>query len=244
MVYGESRVGSFALRLARDPIRRTRERPRCRPRRPADRRRVLDAVTEAMVALHERYHGRTPASAKTQLLGDDLLVCVLGDVYTDVEKTMIELQRNTMVQETRSAFQRRCSTSSSTTSSACPGRERARVHLQPPRRPRPRDRAVRARTVRMILGLCIALVSALGTNVSALFKARGAGLAREVEVRHPLRSAAACFARDGSRSGGSWHWSPGLSTSGALAGAALERAGSPVGRARVPGGARRAILRV
>jgi uncharacterized protein YbcI len=30
---------------------------------------------------------------------------VLGGVYTDVEKTMIELQRSTIAQETRSAFQ-------------------------------------------------------------------------------------------------------------------------------------------
>ncbi|MES1193186.1 MAG: Na-translocating system protein MpsC family protein [Solirubrobacterales bacterium] len=66
---------------------------------------LLDAVTEAMVALHQRYHHRKPVTAKTQLLGDDLLVCVLGGVYTDVEKTMIELQRQTLVQETRSEFQ-------------------------------------------------------------------------------------------------------------------------------------------
>jgi uncharacterized protein YbcI len=39
------------------------------------------------------------------MLGDDLLACLLGDVYTDVEKTMIELQRKAMVAETRSAFQ-------------------------------------------------------------------------------------------------------------------------------------------
>ena len=44
-------------------------------------------------------------TAKTLLLGDDLLACVLGGVYTDVEKTMIELQRSTIVQETRNAFQ-------------------------------------------------------------------------------------------------------------------------------------------
>ena len=66
---------------------------------------MLEAVTDAMVALHERYHHRRPVTAKTRLLGDDLLVCVLGGVYTDVEKTMIELQRSTIVQETRSAFQ-------------------------------------------------------------------------------------------------------------------------------------------
>jgi uncharacterized protein YbcI len=66
---------------------------------------LLVAVTEAMVALHQRYYHRVPVTAKSLLLGGDLLACVLGGVYTDVEKTMIELQRTTMVQETRSAFQ-------------------------------------------------------------------------------------------------------------------------------------------
>jgi uncharacterized protein YbcI len=66
---------------------------------------LLEAVTDAMVALHERYHHRVPVTAKSLLLGDDLIACVLGGVYTDVEKTMIELQRTTIVQETRSAFQ-------------------------------------------------------------------------------------------------------------------------------------------
>ena len=66
---------------------------------------LLTAVTDSMVALHERYHHRAPVSAKTQMLGEDLLACVMGGVYTEVEKTMIELQRRTLVQETRSAFQ-------------------------------------------------------------------------------------------------------------------------------------------
>ena len=66
---------------------------------------LLGAVTAEMVALHERYHHRAPVTAKTLLLGEDLLACVLGGVYTDVEKTMIELQRGTVVQETRSTFQ-------------------------------------------------------------------------------------------------------------------------------------------
>jgi uncharacterized protein YbcI len=66
---------------------------------------LLAAVTETMVAFHERYHHRKPVTAKTLLLGGELLVCVLGGVYTDVEKTMIELQRAPIVHETRSAFQ-------------------------------------------------------------------------------------------------------------------------------------------
>ncbi len=46
----------------------------------------------------------------------------------------------------------------------------------------------------MILGLGFALVCALGTNLSALFKARGAAvLSRPVQIRHPLRSAADLF---------------------------------------------------
>jgi drug/metabolite transporter (DMT)-like permease len=45
----------------------------------------------------------------------------------------------------------------------------------------------------MILGLGFALVCALGTNLSALFKARGAVLARPIRARHPLRSATDLF---------------------------------------------------
>jgi len=65
----------------------------------------LAAITEAMVGFHQRYYHRAPVTAKTTLMGDDLLACVLGGVYTDVEKTMIELQRSTIVQETRNEFQ-------------------------------------------------------------------------------------------------------------------------------------------
>ena len=58
-----------------------------------------------MVAIHERYSVASRRSARTQMMGDDMLACLLGDVYTDVEKTMIELQRQAMVHETRSTFQ-------------------------------------------------------------------------------------------------------------------------------------------
>jgi drug/metabolite transporter (DMT)-like permease len=45
----------------------------------------------------------------------------------------------------------------------------------------------------VILGLALALVCALATNVAFLFKHRGAVLAPPVGVRHPLRSAADLF---------------------------------------------------
>ena len=63
------------------------------PEPPLDGDELLEAVTEAMVELHRRYYHRKPVTAKTRMLGDDLLACVLGGVYTDVEKTMIELER-------------------------------------------------------------------------------------------------------------------------------------------------------
>jgi uncharacterized protein YbcI len=66
---------------------------------------LLAAVTDAMVGFHQRYHHRKPVTAKSLMLGDDLLACVLSGVYTDVEKTMIEIQHSTIVQETRNAFQ-------------------------------------------------------------------------------------------------------------------------------------------
>ena len=45
----------------------------------------------------------------------------------------------------------------------------------------------------MILGLILALASALTTNVAFLFKHRGAVLAPPIRVRHPLRSAIGLF---------------------------------------------------
>lgn len=67
--------------------------------------KALEAIDAAMVALHLRYHGREPASSRTQMMGDDLVACLMGNPYTDIEKTMIELQRKAQVHETRSAFQ-------------------------------------------------------------------------------------------------------------------------------------------
>ena len=45
----------------------------------------------------------------------------------------------------------------------------------------------------MILGLILALASAVATNLAFLFKQRGAVLAPPIRVRHPLRSAAGLF---------------------------------------------------
>src|ERR1044071_6116575 len=45
----------------------------------------------------------------------------------------------------------------------------------------------------MVVGLLLALASALATNLAFLFKHRGAVLAPPIRARHPLRSAADLF---------------------------------------------------
>jgi hypothetical protein len=66
---------------------------------------LLVAVTDAMVEFYHRYHDHAPVIGKATLLGEELLACVLGDVYSDVEKTMFDLRDATILQETRSPFQ-------------------------------------------------------------------------------------------------------------------------------------------
>lgn len=104
--FSSHRPSGLALRLARAPTGgREGKAAMPAPETALTGDELLAAVTEVMVGFHERYYHRAPATAKTLLLGDELLVCVLGGIYTDVEKTLIELQRKTIVQETRSAFQ-------------------------------------------------------------------------------------------------------------------------------------------
>ena len=96
------------------------------------------------VAFHERSHLRQPVTAKTLMLGGDLLACVLGGVYTDVEKTTIEIRRSTIVQETRNAFQNARQGRFIKAVEDRSGRTvlSTGVHLNPPRRPRHRNRPV------------------------------------------------------------------------------------------------------
>jgi uncharacterized protein YbcI len=75
------------------------------PENLLDGDQLFAAVNQSMIAFHQEYHRRPPVTAKARLLGDDLLACVLGDAINEVETTMIELQRKTILQETRSPFQ-------------------------------------------------------------------------------------------------------------------------------------------
>ena len=65
---------------------------------------LLAEVTNAIVQLHSSHYGKGPTRSKSYLL-DDVLVCVMRDVFTTVERTLVEAGEHAKVRETRLAFQ-------------------------------------------------------------------------------------------------------------------------------------------
>ena len=62
-------------------------------------------VAGELTRLHHGHFGRGPASTRAYI-GEDVLVCVLNDVYTLAERTLIELGKTELVRETRLIYQR------------------------------------------------------------------------------------------------------------------------------------------
>jgi len=60
----------------------------------------LVEFSNAMVALHREHFGRGPAAARA-FIADGFAICVLTDVYTKVEQTLIEAGRLDHVRDTR-----------------------------------------------------------------------------------------------------------------------------------------------
>ncbi len=60
----------------------------------------LTEISNAAVALHREHFGRGPGAAKTHVT-DNLVVCVLTDVFTPFEKTLIAAGEEERVRETR-----------------------------------------------------------------------------------------------------------------------------------------------
>jgi uncharacterized protein YbcI len=65
---------------------------------------LLAEVTNAVVQLHSSHYGKGPTRSKSYLL-DDVLMCVMSDVFTTVERTLIDAGEPDKVRETRLAFQ-------------------------------------------------------------------------------------------------------------------------------------------
>jgi len=61
-------------------------------------------ISDAMVRLLSRYTGRGATSSRT-MLGNDLIVCVMGDTLTKGERSLVEHGKREAVLEIRKAFQ-------------------------------------------------------------------------------------------------------------------------------------------
>jgi uncharacterized protein YbcI len=65
---------------------------------------LLAEVTNAVVRLHRTHYGKGPTRSKSYFM-DDVLICVMRDVFTTVERTLVQAGEANKVRETRLAFQ-------------------------------------------------------------------------------------------------------------------------------------------
>jgi uncharacterized protein YbcI len=70
----------------------------------ASRGQLAAAISNAIVGIHSKHYGKGPTKAKTYLI-DDMVVCVMQDVFTTVERTLIEVDKGELVREVRTTFQ-------------------------------------------------------------------------------------------------------------------------------------------
>jgi uncharacterized protein YbcI len=73
--------------------------------RPLSGGKLLSEITNRIVAFMREHYGRGPIKAKTYVL-DNLIVCVLSDGFTAIERTMMEGGEPERVLEMRRDFQR------------------------------------------------------------------------------------------------------------------------------------------
>lgn len=69
-----------------------------------DRGKAAATISNAIAGLHRSHYGRGARRTRT-VMGADYVICFLEDVYTPVERTLIDAGRFDTVRETRNAFQ-------------------------------------------------------------------------------------------------------------------------------------------
>ena len=75
------------------------------PRADSPERGAIAAqISREIVQLHANLYGRGPTKAKTYV-HDDYILCLLEDVFTPAERTLIKAGQDDQVQSTRHAFQ-------------------------------------------------------------------------------------------------------------------------------------------
>ena len=68
------------------------------------RGQLAAAISNAIVGIHSKHYGKGPTKAKTYLI-DDTVICVMQDVFTTVERTLIDAGKGELVREVRTTFQ-------------------------------------------------------------------------------------------------------------------------------------------
>src|SRR5205085_5321021 len=71
---------------------------------PLDRGRQLSAISNGITRLHRDHYGRGATTVRT-IMQRNFVVCFLEDIYTPVERTLIEAGREDEVRRTRNLFQ-------------------------------------------------------------------------------------------------------------------------------------------
>jgi uncharacterized protein YbcI len=90
----------------------------------------LAAVTNGIVKLFREYYGRGPTKAKSYVLDDRILVCVLEETMTKVERTLVENGHGDKVREVRLTFQEAMADEFMRTVSETTGRNVIAYHSQ------------------------------------------------------------------------------------------------------------------
>jgi uncharacterized protein YbcI len=90
----------------------------------------LAAVTNGIVKLFRDYYGRGPNKAKSYILDDRIVVCVLEDTMTTVEQTLVKNGDNDMVRRVRLRFQEVMALEFKTVVEKAMGRRVAAYHSQ------------------------------------------------------------------------------------------------------------------
>ena len=66
---------------------------------------ALQAVSNGLVHLMSESYGRGPTKAKTYILDDSYVICVMHEIFTTAEQTLIDAGEKDLVRRTRIAFQ-------------------------------------------------------------------------------------------------------------------------------------------
>jgi uncharacterized protein YbcI len=90
----------------------------------------LAAVTNGIVQLFREYYGRGPNKAKSYILDDRIVVCVLEETMTTVERTLVKNGYTDMVRQVRLTFQGAMAAEFKLTVEQALGRRVAAYHSQ------------------------------------------------------------------------------------------------------------------